>query len=1843
MKNSIYYYILLFGLLLGSVGSTQAQIGAESRMGATDGGYWTFGLNIGGAWQDSDINTNGGIGFGAYIGHSIFHKSTSPFSFDWRLRYMATWTYGQNSADNTLGKNSILGKAPYNYNPSTGFFAHNHMTNLHDFSAEFRLNFEELRRKHRVLLSVYAGVGLGFYSTRVDQLDLLDNPYNYDGIDQNQTEAAICDDINFMRDHEFETKLYNRLTITPTIGAEFGYWFTPHFALAIGHKTSFTLDDRFDGLQNNTAGDPPGAIHHYTALNLHWRLFGEAQGSVECPRVRFSLPTQNNGSYTTSQSNVYLEADVTNVKSGQITYTINGERSYEFMYSNSNWNSNVKLKRGRNVITLKAKNSCGVQIQQVTVMYQPEDQAPVGNVPVVSISQPNNNSTTNISSTTVSASILHIFDANNVTFTVNGVPSRGFTLSGTRFVANNVNLQQGSNTISITVTNQSGSDTKTVIVNYIQNQSVPSNEVAPIVTITSPQPSPFTTRNSRVSINATIKHVTTRSNVIFKVNGQVSNNFSFSGTQFLANSMALQQGNNTFTITGINNVGQDTETVIVIYAQENTNLPIVTITNPTRNPATMNVPSVNCMATINYVPNRSGVSCTINGQSFTGFSFNNTRFVANNIPLREGSNTITIMGTNTAGQDVATTQVIYQVPVVLPAPIVRITYPTANPYNTQQNATSISATIQHVTTRSEVTFKVNGQVSNNFNFSGGVLSASNINLRQGANTFTVIGTNSVGQDSKSTIVIYEIPQELPVVAFTNPAQSPYNTTSNTIELQANVLNVTGKNNIRFTINGQATNSFSFFGTNFVASNIPLRQGNNTFTITGTNTAGQDMASTVIIYNMPTPAPVVTITTPRQNPYVTTTNVTNINATILNVGSSRDVRFSINGRNVTNFNFSGTQFSAPNVVLAQGSNSFTITGTNSAGQDTKSTVVIYNKEEEPAPIVTITSPNANPFNTQAATTNIRASILNVTNKNDVQFVINGQATNNFSFSGTSFVANNITLRQGSNTFTITGTNETGRDSKTTVVIYSEPTPAPIVMIQSPDRNPTTVSNPAIVIRANVQHVPNASGITFTVNGQTSTAFNYNNGIFTSSTVSLNSGNNTFTITGTNSTGRDTKSTVVIYQAPAAPAPIVNITNPRQNPLNTQTNSIKIEATIQHVTSRNDVTFVVNGQAITSFNFSGTSFSADNITLRQGNNTFVITGTNETGRDSKSTVVVYTIPTPPPVVTIQSPDRNPTTVSNSTIVIRASIQNVANSSGVTFTVNGQSSSAFTYNNGVFVSSGVALNAGANTIAITGTNSTGRDNKSTVVIYQAPVIPAPIVRITSPSDNPHSVEAATANIRATIQNVTGSNNVTFAVNGQNVRNFNFSGTSFSASNVALNPGNNTFTITGTNASGQDSKSTVILRVVKEVVLPPAVTITVPNRNPTATTSSNTNIQATIRNVDTKAGVTFAVNGQNVTNFNYSRGSFSATGIKLVPGNNTFTITGRNESGQDSKSTVVTYNAPVLEQLPTVKITSPNTNPHTSSTSVVNITATINHVSSRSGVTFTVNGRNETGFSFRGTAFGMNNIALNTGNNTFVITGKNSAGQDSKSTIVVYNPVPAPTVLIQAPDRNPTTVRTNNNIAIRAKITNVTNVNDVTVTINGVNQAIESYSNGTLRTGALNLAQGNNTVIVMARNAGGQDSKSTVIIYDPVLPTPVVTFTTPAQNPLTTADSRLNLRATVLNVVNKSDMTFTVNGRVYTNYTLSNNTFAADGIRLGTGNNTFSINARNRDGQVTVTTVVIYNAATAPTNNSRTNQPNNTNTVNPDAVPEKTKSSKMKSGTTTPTTEPEPKKSKKGKMGGS
>ncbi|MEO1714035.1 MAG: hypothetical protein AAFU60_11950, partial [Bacteroidota bacterium] len=358
----------------------------------------------------------------------------------------------------------------------------------------------------------------------------------------------------------------------------------------------------------------------------------------------------------------------------------------------------------------------------------------------------------------------------------------------------------------------------------------------------------------------------------------------------------------------------------------------------------------------------------------------------------------------------------------------------------------------------------------------------------------------------------------------------------------------------------------------------------------------------------------------------------IQADIQYVPTVSGVTFRFNGQSLRTFNYNPNngKFSAE-VKLNRGSNVFEVIGVNQDGEDRGIGTILYEPKAQP-PIITMQYPTA-PETTKDPNQTIRARIQYVSSKQDIDFYFNGNRLTNFSFNpGTEAFSAPVKLEPGNNSLQITARNKDGQDFASgsiqliQEVVQKQP---PVVTITRPATNPYTADEPSQLIQAQIDHVKMRSGVGFVFNGQTVNTFTYDptSGKF-EARVTVNAGFNYFEITGTNTDGQDRASGSISYQPPAGQPPVVTIVNPANSPHEASDTPQPIIATIEHVSKKDDVTFIVNGQETRSFTYDPNSdrFTAM-VDLLPGFNVFEIEGRNQYGSDRKVGRISYTPPAPP----------------------------------------------------------------------------------------------------------------------------------------------------------------------------------------------------------------------------------------------------------------------------------------------------------------------------------------------------------------------------------------------------------------------------------------------------------------------------------------------------------------------------------------------------------------------------------------------------------------------------------------
>ncbi|MEN8839347.1 MAG: outer membrane beta-barrel protein, partial [Flavobacteriales bacterium] len=247
---------------------------------------WNLGFNMGGVWQDGDIELDRpGFGYGFTLGKGIYESQGKFWSVDLRFRYLKGITFGQNLSltdSSSIDDNSIFAQNPTNYKANQGLIFLNTETALHDFSLEAVINFHALREKTGVLLSVFGGVGITDYRTKTDLLYTPDGQafnkmYDYTSID---TLTVTKSDFRNLQDGDYESfapfSEDKTIKFMPSLGVGLGYQFSPQWSIGLEHRVTFTLQDKFDGLEKAGTQFLQWGDHdkyHYTSLFLRWNIF----------------------------------------------------------------------------------------------------------------------------------------------------------------------------------------------------------------------------------------------------------------------------------------------------------------------------------------------------------------------------------------------------------------------------------------------------------------------------------------------------------------------------------------------------------------------------------------------------------------------------------------------------------------------------------------------------------------------------------------------------------------------------------------------------------------------------------------------------------------------------------------------------------------------------------------------------------------------------------------------------------------------------------------------------------------------------------------------------------------------------------------------------------------------------------------------------------------------------------------------------------------------------------------------------------------------------------------------------------------------------------------------------------------------------------------------------------------------------------------------------------------------------------------------------------------------------------------------------------------------------------
>lgn len=1033
----------------------------------------------------------------------------------------------------------------------------------------------------------------------------------------------------------------------------------------------------------------------------------------------------------------------------------------------------------------------------------------------------------------------------------------------------------------------------------------------PEIDIIAPFGSPYNTNSTVVTVIVDIRNVNSAADVECLVNGR-SVPFDYKNGRFSVN-VDVNIGNNDVIIIARNEAGQARRNVIIVYKnqiieQPIVKAPVIRITNPNYNNYRTEESNFIIKAIIENVQSAQEVVLTVNNVD-RNFDLNNINFIAN-ITLREGENEIEIRARNSAGIDLEEIIIIRDVKIALPT--VNITEPATARSETRFNMARITANINNIENKNDISFVVSGRPVYNFNYDiNRSIITSNINLEKGANTVVITARNRAGEARDEATIVYQepvIPKVPPVVTFVEPDRNA-STTQMMVTVEARIQQVNNRNDLTIYFNNTRQNNFSYdTRTGKLTQALFLERGDNEYTIIAVNRDGEDRKSIIIrrmeevIVKRP---PVVRISEPFNNSE-TTNAWADVHARVENISNNCDINFIINGRPVYDFsyNINAKQLTA-RVNLIEGNNTIVIRANNPDGSDEQTVNVRYRRNLNP-PRITINNP-VNNSETQNEYADLRASIDNIKNRNDINIRLNNVAFYDFNFNPTTRqLTAQVGLYDGNNTIEISARNAEGSDAAVVNVRYRKIQP-PIVNITNPVNN-NEMTEATAQFRAKVEHVNDKNKIRLTVNGNVMSNFTFTpNRQEVTATVNLTEGNNTIRLEASNDVGKAEDLVNIRYRR--AQPPTVQILEPAQH-AQAEFASITLRALVETWNRRYTIKILVNGNSVSDFDYKGNEL-ASNIPLQEGNNLIFVQASNADGNAKASVNVHYTREKTPPTVTFVTP-QNGAKLKNGKIAANAIITNMSDARGVILRVNEKIVQEFELNGKNFIAN-VNLEPGNNILTLSAQNADGKAEASVQVMVgvlesRKPVSMVPIIEFIQPLESGTVITEKTFKFVANIRNVNAPEAISWWFNGKPIADVEFNAKAQQVSaQVDLKAGNNEVRIVAHNQAGATEAVTSVIFQPENQLIKPIITIvsiTQAVSDPFKRRVGENTLVARVENVEEKNQLKILLNNEEISDFRFDSASkiVEAT-LKLQSGENLLLVQARNAAGTSELKKQIDY----------------------------------------------------------------------------------------------------------------------------------------------------------------------------------------------------------------------------------------------------------------------------------------------------------------------------------------------------
>jgi len=518
----------------------------------------------------------------------------------------------------------------------------------------------------------------------------------------------------------------------------------------------------------------------------------------------------------------------------------------------------------------------------------------------------------------VKATIENVDYKDDVYFTVNGRRQDNFSLRGTRFESD-IYLNEGNNRIKIEARNERGKRSDQANIRLEEMDKL----VKPLVNITKPYRDPYTTKNSRERIEATVGPLDNNCNILFKVNGRSISGFDYRGDRFTGNAN-LKEGRNEIEIVAANAAGTSSDRTIIYYeVEQRIEMPKVEITTPRKSSTRTDKDRIEVKATTDNISRKSNIDFKVNGRKKYDFDFDSrTGKIRSFVDLEKGDNRIEISVRNQDGDDRDRVDVEYY--VVVTPPRVKISKP-RNRTKVDNPRIAFTGTVTNVDRKDQVELFLNRKRVYSFSYSNGRVS-TDLTLDKGKNQIVLKARNEGGRDEASVNVTYEMPTikiAKPKVNFTVPSKN-ITTKETSYQVTVKIENVIEKDKMDLKVNGKSVSFDYDRRRKILKATVRLKKGTNKLIAAARNDSGSATDQVSIRRNSDKPGTVIdkpgnigtiklakpvidglTMSQPSADPFNPNTAKTRIVGSVKNVKSKSEITLTVNGTRINDFSFNAT--------------------------------------------------------------------------------------------------------------------------------------------------------------------------------------------------------------------------------------------------------------------------------------------------------------------------------------------------------------------------------------------------------------------------------------------------------------------------------------------------------------------------------------------------------------------------------------------------------------------------------------------------------------------------------------------------------------------------------------------------------------------------------------------------------------------------------------------------------------------------------------------------------------------------------------------------------------------------